>query len=125
MKIINIAARLASKKNKWAADAMKALENSGDPNGIIKLILFVIRLECEVGLGLIDDEDFDDLSLEFFHQIHDIYQKAAGDCYFCKDIDPNEIRFDKDTQLCITCKQKMANFLRAIGIDPGKILFGA
>ncbi|MCK5610670.1 hypothetical protein KAR91_52845 [Candidatus Pacearchaeota archaeon] len=122
MKIINIADKLTGKKSKWAVDAMKKLKDSGDPNGIIRLILYIVAMECEIGLGLL--EEGEDLELQFFHQVNDVYQKAAGDCYFCKDIDPNEIKFDKDTQLCITCKQKMSNFLRAIGIEPNKILFG-
>jgi len=122
MKIIDITEKLIGEKNKWATDAMKALQNSDDPDGIIRLIIYIVAMECEIGLGLL--EEGEDLELQFFHQVNDVYQRAAGDCYFCKDIDPNEIRFDKDTQLCITCKQKMANFLRAIGIEPGKVLFG-
>ena len=122
MKIIDITKKLTGKKSQWAVDAMKKLQDSGNPDGIIRLILYIVVMECEIGLGML--EEGEDLELQFFHQVNDVYQKAAGDCYFCKEIDPNEIRFEKDTQLCITCKQKMANFLRAIGIEPNKVLFG-
>ena len=121
MTIIDITKHKLGKKSKWNG-VMKSLENSDDPNGIIQLIMLIVIKECEIGLGLL--EEGEDLDLHFFNEIHDVYQRAAGECYFCLDNDPNEIKFDKDTRVCIPCKKKLANFLKTIGIEPGRVLFG-
>ena len=122
-KIVDLSEAILRKKNAAAKKALTALQETKDPDAIIKVILDVIVAECEIALGLIELDD-DDIVLDFFDQVNSVYQEAAGDCYFCCDLDPNEIKFEKSTPLCMTCKMKMRNFLRAIGIDPGKVLVG-
>uniref|UniRef100_A0A6M3JLP0 Uncharacterized protein n=1 Tax=viral metagenome TaxID=1070528 RepID=A0A6M3JLP0_9ZZZZ len=124
MKIIDIASKLTNRSNKdmeRLEATFKQLRETKNPDDIIALIVSLVVVECKAGLGL---ADHDGSELIFFETIHEVYQWAAGDCYFCQDLDPNEIKVDKKTHLCTTCKQKMANFLRAIGVDPGKILAG-
>ncbi len=120
MTVVELTEILLKRKSAESKKALEALMASSDPDAIIKFIVEVILAECEIGLGLMDWDDDDEL--KFFNQINDVYQEAAGDCYFCRELDPNEIKFDKNTQLCMTCQLKMRNFLRAIGIEPGKVL---
>uniref|UniRef100_A0A6M3L009 Uncharacterized protein n=1 Tax=viral metagenome TaxID=1070528 RepID=A0A6M3L009_9ZZZZ len=124
MKIINLLDRCSKKENQWAVDTFKVLHDSPVGDDIVTLILEIIVKECEIGLGLLDIEDGDDLDLYFFKRVHDVFQQAAGDCYFCRDLDPNDIRVDKDTQVCPMCRKKLANFLRFIGVNPGSFLVG-
>ena len=120
-KVVNFHEIFAIKKSNEAKKALKLLQATSDPDAIIKVILEVIVAECELGLGLTELDD-DDMVLDFFNQVNAVYQEAAGDCYFCCELDPNEVKFDRNTSLCMICKMKMRNFLRAIGIDPGKVL---
>jgi hypothetical protein len=83
----------------------------------------IIVKECEAGLGLIE-LDNDNADLQFFDLIHEVYQRKAGNCYFCQDNDPNAVPFTKNSYLCFMCRLKLANFLTFIGIDAGKIIAG-
>jgi len=79
--------------------------------------------QCRMGLGLDDDETYmDDVGLPLFSMIDDIYQEAAGGCYFCDSrIDPNATEFHRKTYVCIKCLLKLANYTQFIGIDPESI----
>lgn len=121
VKVINFSDKI--KKTTWADKAMEALNSMPDADSIVKVIVQIIVKECEAGLGLVDLGD-DSADLQFFELIHDVYQRKAGDCYFCQDNDPNEVPFTKKSYLCFMCRRKLANFLTFIGIDAGKIIAG-
>jgi len=85
----------------------------------------------EIRYGMLIDvlpEKFDpDVKLPVFDKIDDLYAQeyrgARSGCYFCdENIDGNAIEFNTKTYLCITCQVKLANFITALNIDPGKIL---
>lgn len=63
----------------------------------------------------------------FFDLVDRIYEESASKkgCYFCDDsIDGNETPFDfpSKTKLCLNCMLKVANLLKAFGIDH-RVLF--
>ena len=122
-KIIDLTKYLNEKENQWAVDAMNTLYGMGPiANDIVRLISDLVVKECEVGLGLIDVNE--DLELHFFGMVNEVYQQAAGDCYFCSDVDPNEKEVDMQTQFCPDCKLKLSNFAQFIGHNPGYVLKG-
>lgn len=122
-KIIDLADLLSKRQQPPAG--VKALRSIDEEtaNEIISFILNMTLAEVRIGLGLEDiDENVD---LKIFEKIDDLYNEAASDCYFCsKEIDPNEIQFSLETGLCMTCRFKLANFVQALGIDPGKVFKG-
>ena len=91
---------------------------------VIEYVLRQVLDEMKIGLGLVEsDQDISDLPM--FNQIADIYEQAAGGCYFCsEDVDPNEDGFDNETELCLMCKLKLANFTQALGIPSDKVFKG-
>lgn len=97
---------------------------------IVAGVATVIMLQVDAGLGLIDftDEEvemLESLGGDFFEEIDKRYQQAAAGCYFCDDsIDPNAVPYVKGTKICLICKLKLENFLRAIGINPAKVFRG-
>jgi len=124
--IIDIAEQL-NKKNK--PPGLKVLESmDSDMAGqIVSFILNIMMTEVSIGLGLIDIEDEldDDIDLAVYQNINRLYQEAAGHCYFCSDEhDPNETEIDSNSIFCMSCRLKLANFVQALGIDPGKIFRG-
>ena len=96
---------------------------------VLNFLLEYVFDEVKLGLGVIDPPegmeapDIEDLKI--FNKIADIYEAAAGNCYFCSQaIDPNEDEFGPNTELCLMCKLKLANFTEAIGIPAGKVFNG-
>ena len=80
-------------------------------NDVLAALMAVVMYQCRVGLGLIEE---DNPSLGFFHRIEAIFQEAAGACYFCrKDIDPNEVKVNENTKLCMFCRMKLNNIYAA------------
>lgn len=129
-KVIDIVERLRAATEpeppQWlknGTDALKRIPDE-DGNAIIEMAVNVIMTEVRFSLGLLDipDEIYEkDISTPFFDQINEIYQEAAGDCYFCNDaIDPNDEQFEG--YLCLNCQLKMGNFLKYIGFPYEKIL---
>jgi hypothetical protein len=85
-----------------------------------------LQMEIQYGLGLIDFDSPDAPDIEdlhFFNKIEEFYEATEGDCYFCDShIDPLDTPYDpRKTPLCMMCRQKLANFVQALGLDPGKI----
>jgi len=79
-------------------------------NDVLAALIAVVLYQCRVGLGLIEEDEEPDLG--FFYRIDAIYQEAAGACYFCrKDIDPNEVKIDENTKLCMFCRMKLNNIV--------------
>lgn len=107
-----------------ALDVLHSLETEYAEN-VIEFILEYALTELKVGLGLIDPpEDLDIEDLHIFNKIADIYEQAAGNCYFCSEsIDPNEDEFNIESKLCPICKLKVANIAEFLGV-PAKKLFG-
>ena len=96
---------------------------------VLNFLLEYVFDEVKLGLGVIDPpegmEEPDIEDLKIFNKIADIYEAAAGHCYFCSQaIDPNEDEFGPETKLCLMCKLKLANFTEAIGIPAGKVFNG-
>ena len=62
----------------------------------------------------------------FAEQVDKMYEEfmtPPEGCYFCdRDVDGNETMFEKNTPMCLTCQLKVANLMKAFGIDP-KSLF--
>ena len=84
-------------------------------NDVLAALMAVVMYQCRVGLGLIEEDD--EPSLGFFHRIDELYQEAAGACYFCrKDIDPNEVKVDENTKLCMFCRIKLNNVQQNLSI---------
>jgi hypothetical protein len=126
-KIIDITKHFKTFNAPWVQTGIDAF-NSLSPEqtaAAIELILNYTFKEVEAGLGLIDLNDDEDVELIVFDKIADIYDRAAGDCYFCSsNIDPNEEEFGPNTKLCLTCKLKLANFTQALGIPSEKVFDG-
>jgi hypothetical protein len=92
---------------------------------VVRLVANLLITECRVGLGLEDPDDLDLDSLKFFPKIDALYSEARGDCYFCNpDVDPNAMEFSGSVSLCYMCKLKLANFVQALGIEPGQVFKG-
>lgn len=91
---------------------------------VIEYVLKHVLAEMKIGLGLVESEqDISDLPI--FNQIADLYEQAAGGCYFCsEEVDPNEDEFGASSKLCLMCKLKLANFTQALGIPPEKVFNG-
>ena len=129
-KVIDIVERLRAATEpqppQWLKNGTNGLERISDEDGdaIIKMVVNSIMAEVQFSLGLLDipNEIYEqDIPTPFFDQINEIYQEAAGNCYFCNDaIDPNAEQFEGN--LCLNCQQKMANFLKYIGFPYEKIL---
>jgi hypothetical protein len=73
----------------------------------------------EVEKGLKGELDYEDAP--FFEVIDRMYAEAQPTgCYFCdRSIDANETPFDypEKTRICLSCQLKVANLLKAFGID--------
>jgi len=124
VKIIDFT-KILKDKDTWYDDGIDAI-NSLDPeiaNRAMTFLLTYVMTEVRVGLGLVDTEE-DPGELKIFDKIQDIYDEAAGDCYFCSDIDPNADEYGPDTSVCPMCALKLANFTQALGIDPSGVFKG-
>jgi len=91
---------------------------------IAKLIADKFMEEIEQGLeGNIDYSD-----APFFEAVDKMYEESQPKgCYFCdRSIDGNETPFDypNETRLCLTCMLKVANLMKAFGIDPQSLFPG-
>jgi hypothetical protein len=117
----------------FAADLMDTINliRSLGPEAERTILAFFIRwVEAEVrcGLGI---EKYGEPGDEFektpwFDMIDKNYQEAAGGCYFCdKTIDARAVEVNANTKLCWMCQAKMANWITALGLDPGKVLASA
>ena len=126
-KIIQLA-NYFEKPTPWTQAGINALTSlsSEDQQAVIEFILGYVFTEVKVGLGLIElPDNCDENDLSIFDKIADIYEEAAGDCYFCSEnIDPNEDEFGPDTKLCLRCKLKLANFVTALGFPANKVFRG-
>jgi hypothetical protein len=98
-----------------------------DPATLIQLINFFISLatiETRARLGLISDDLSESFKKKpmFYPAIESAHQEASGGCYFCdKTIDPNETSITHDTPMCLFCRLKLANFMKAIGDNPDRV----
>jgi len=86
----------------------------------IRFIIDYIVEETRIGLGLVHTEE--SVKTPIFDKIDDVYREASKirNCYFCSgtDIDPNDEEFNKDTHVCMYCTLKLANYTKAMGIEP-------
>lgn len=133
-KIIQIAEYLKKKNIEPGEKLNKGIEilnslSDQDRSKVIDFMLAYVFMELRYGLGLVDDPDdaepIDIEDLLIFNAIADIYEEAAGDCYFCsRGIDPNEDEFGPDVKLCVMCKMKLGNFTEALGISAGSVFPG-
>lgn len=125
-KIIDLVSIIKAKKGAWYDDGVAAINNLDveTANRIMTFLLTYVVAEVRVGLNLVNvDEEHG--KLEIYDKIAELYEEAAGSCYFCSElIDPNADEFDQNTILCPMCALKLANFVQALGIDPGKVLKG-
>ncbi|RJP95142.1 MAG: hypothetical protein C4518_01535 [Desulfobacteraceae bacterium] len=100
-----------------------------DLQAAIGFILNNAFTEVRIGLGLVDppkgQKELDIRDLKIFNKIADLYEEAAGGCYFCSsNVDPNEDEFGPETSLCLMCKLKLANYTEALGITASKVFLG-
>jgi len=86
----------------------------------IRFIIDYIVEETRIGLGLVHTEE--SVKTPIFDKIDDVYREASRirNCYFCSgtDIDPNEQEFGPDTNVCLHCTLKLANYTKAMGVEP-------
>ena len=117
--------------NRHGMNVLKALP-SQDADAAVGFILNMILTNIEVGLGIIDTDDdpelekaIDEITDEdmiFFNKVNEIYNRAHGNCYFCRDdIDPNGEPITRETHICLRCTRKLGNFLEFIGIPREKV----
>lgn len=113
---------LFNQKHVFGIKALKSIP-AQTAETIINFILSITLAEVSVGLGL--EEADDDVNLDIYKKINELYEASAGGCYFCSNnIDPNETQFDSDTIICLMCRMKLANFIQALGVDPGRVFTG-
>ena len=125
MSVIDLTSILKIRKADWSSDGIRAINSIPDDVAarIITYALTCVMLEVRIGLGLISLDDDEDLII--FDQIDNIYEEAAGGCYFCSSrIDPNTQEYTPDVKVCPMCALKLANFTQALGIDPGRVFKG-
>lgn len=130
-KIIRFEKFLRSNQIPDAPDGQRILRNlpPDELQAVMEYFLNYVFNEVRMGLGIADlpegveEPDIEDLKI--FNKIADIYEEATGGCYFCShSVDPNEDEFGPDTEICLMCKLKLANFTEAIGIPAGKVFRG-
>jgi hypothetical protein len=133
-KVIDITQLLWNKRPTYlniGRDIFESL-NPEQADAMVGFIFDMIRTNVEVGLGVIDTDDnpvaekaieeLTDEDMIFFKEINDIYLRAHGNCYFCRDdVDPNEETITKETHICFRCQLKLGNFLEHVGIPREKI----
>lgn len=111
----------------WVQDGIDVLNSlhPEDAQAVLQFMLNYTFKEVEAGLGLVEFEGGDDIDLQVADKIAEIYERAAGGCYFCsKSVDPNEDEFGPSTKLCLKCKLKLANFTEALGIPSDRVFKG-
>lgn len=105
-------------------DALNCLP-SKQQQAVVDFLIDHVMTEVKAGLGLLglsDNEAVDDGELAIFNKIADIYEEAAGGCYFCSEaVDPEEDEFGPEVKLCLICTLKLANFTEALGIPAHKV----
>jgi hypothetical protein len=101
-KVIDIT-RLLKPKNPTYRDMGKDILESltvEEADAMFGFVFDMILTNVEIGLGVIDTDDnpvlekaieqMTDEDMFFFKEINDIYRKAQGNCYFCRnDVDIN------------------------------------
>jgi hypothetical protein len=106
--------------------ALAALKNL-DPEMARRIVTYILTLtiaECRAGLGLSDEIDYD-YDLPIYRAVNEVYAEYYNGCYFCnKEIDANEVEFNRETKVCAICKLKLANLVQALGIPPGRLIAG-
>ncbi len=126
--VIDITSRLKTVQSSNAQPGINVLNSlpTEDAHSVIEFVISYVFTEVKVGLGLIDlPEGDEDTELHIFNKIADIYEEAAGNCYFCSEsVDPNEDEFNTETELCMMCKLKLANYTEALGIPASKVFKG-
>ena len=109
----------------WMEQGIK-LVNSLPEETVEELMEFALKCvygQVRLGLGLIDIEE--DIETPVFDAIDDMYEEAAGGCYFCsRMVDPNADEYGDGSRLCPTCQMKVANIVEALGIPAGKVFKG-
>lgn len=124
-KIIKITDHFKTEYTPWIQSGIDALRSMDldQQNGITELILNYVFMEVKVGLGLIDPINGDEPDLRIFRRISDIYEEAAGDCYFCSGtVDPNDDPFKPgETPICPMCSLKLMNFAQSLGLQANNI----
>ena len=110
------------KKVKEEMSALEHFKNvpPRDMEIIVAYLSEQFLIEIEEGLkGELDYED-----APFFEQadkLFEYYNAPPSGCYFCdRTIDGNKKPFNypDKTQLCMSCMEKVANLMKAFGIDP-------
>ena len=105
-----------------AKSALAVLNAMAD--GDVKIILGALSEQflIEIEEGLKGELDYEDAP--FFEQADKLFEKynaPPSGCYFCdRTIDGNKKPFNypDKTQLCMSCMEKVANLMKAFGIDP-------
>ena len=81
----------------------------------------MIHVFNEVARGLQEDEE--NFIYDTVIRVIEKFRPEKKLCYFCRDdVDPNDEAFMESTKLCMFCQLKVANILKAYGVDH-KIMF--
>jgi hypothetical protein len=104
--------------------ALKALKGLSDEEAIALIEALSDQFIEEIKQGLEGEVDYEDAP--FYEMVNKLYEESqVKGCYFCdRDIQGNDIPFDVNTPICMSCELKVANFMVAFGIDP-RVLFPA
>lgn len=108
--------------------AAKALAGLSKEQAVDLAMYFTGQFIEEIEKGLTGEIDYEDSPV--FQRVDEMYEEAAAPpsgCYFCdRTIDGNGEIFDypEKTKVCLTCMLKVANVLKAFGIDPKCIFPG-
>jgi hypothetical protein len=117
-KIIRITDHFKTQHSPWIRSGIDALDSlsRAEQKAAIEFIINYVFMEVKVGLGLVDPIEGDEPDLPIFSKIDDIYEQAAGGCYFCSNlVDPHEDEFiPGKTSICPMCSKKLARMIKGI-----------
>ena len=111
-----------------AKSALEILRDLPDKDIVTIMAALSEQFIIEIEEGLKGELDYEDAP--FFEQADKLfaeYNAPPSGCYFCdRTIDGNEKPFDfpGETQLCMSCMEKVANVMKAFGIDPRSLFPG-
>jgi len=113
--------KMISHISRYVQEAKKAVAGLNEDQVKDIAMFFAHQFIEEIKQGLEGAIDYE--NAPFFEKVDHMYEEAAAPpsgCYFCdRSIDGNSEPFDypQTTKLCLTCMLKVANLLKAFGID--------
>ncbi len=108
--------QMSDKKHKVSSalrDLSRQLEGVSEED--FEAIKQYVILEARMMLGLTDVEvdEVDSFEPVVFDDLWDVWAEANEGCYFCSDmVDPLEEDYGEARGMCLTCAQKIDNFLK-------------